>query len=437
MLKNLLLQNFRAFKFQEFDFSTINIFVGANNSGKSSVLSALNLLAQTITYNESGSLLLLNGKYDNLGTYIDIVHGNVSRTPITISFSFGEYKIRVDFKYRLQRREIEIIRYEIEQNNEPLFYFQARKDAYEVRYRNRRIEQYFQSVAKRRPQFERLSVYDPNLRHLRMGRGVDPRLIKRRAERQLFDVDRAIFRVNRNMLRLFSGFDSLGPFRQQPQRTFLFSGEAPLDVGSHGEKAVDILVTDYFARGKSKRGIIDIVSTFFSTTFMAQGIEVKALTSRHFEICLVDHYGKSHNICDVGFGCSQVLPVLVGVINAYYRPYPMFVVQEPEIHLHPHAQAELATLFVKLFGERGQLFIETHSDTLLLRLQRHVAKGDISAEAVRVFFMEDVDGEKRVTSLNLDDRGVFDKPWPGGFFPQRQNESLELARTAAKKRKKI
>lgn len=78
-----------------------------------------------------------------------------------------------------------------------------------------------------------------------------------------------------------------------------------------------------------------------------------------------------------------------------------------------------------------QIFIETHSDNLVLRIQRHVAAGDLDSSLVRVFFVQDVAGEKQVTPLDLDKAGVFKKGWPGGFFPQRQKESLKLARAAA------
>lgn len=80
MIKNLTLKNFRAFKEQSFDFAKLNIFIGKNNSGKSSALSALNVIAQTIREQDlDGTPLILNGPYDQLGTFIDVVNGNHPR----------------------------------------------------------------------------------------------------------------------------------------------------------------------------------------------------------------------------------------------------------------------------------------------------------------------------------------------------------------------
>ena len=442
MLSSLSLKNFRAFRAEKFDFSRLNIFVGPNNSGKSSAISSLNLLAQTICSNDSGAPLLLRGKHDDLGTYIDVVHGNIPRTPITFEISFGKYRYVVEYKYRTQRREIEIVRYEIFLDNDPLFQYKARKDAYDLRYQGRKFEQIFGSTIKRRPIFEGLLVRDPNLRRVRflnIKASQKDLLLEAEEVKNLVGLDYKILRANRELETEFQRYNYLSPFREPPRRTYLFSGEAPKEVGRSGEKAVDILVSDNFARGKAKRGLVDQVASFFETTGMAKGIEVKALTSRHFELCLVGNDGSSHNFSDVGFGCSQVLPVLVGGLNLIgdmgvgrsRLSSPVFVVQEPEIHLHPNAQAELGSFFVTLAGMGTQLFIETHSDNLVLRIQRHVAAGELDSSLVRVFFVQDIAGEKQVTTLDLDNAGVFKKGWPGGFFPQRQKESLKLARAAA------
>lgn len=104
--------------------------------------------------------------------------------------------------------------------------------------------------------------------------------------------------------------------------------------------------------------------------------------------------------------------------------------------MHPNAQAELGTYFTGLAKSGGQLFIETHSDNLILRIQRHIAEGILEPSDVKVFFFRDTKTGKRVTDLRLDDRGVFRTKWPGGFFPQRQKESFELAKSFSKKEEK-
>src|SRR5476651_987710 len=113
MIDFIELGNFRAFRNQRFDFGRINIFVGPNNAGKSSALSAINLIAQTVQERPRDVPLALTGRYDDLGTFHDIVHGNNPRTKLNLKFGSNRFAYSIQFKYRTQRREIEIARYEI------------------------------------------------------------------------------------------------------------------------------------------------------------------------------------------------------------------------------------------------------------------------------------------------------------------------------------
>jgi len=136
----------------------------------------------------------------------------------------------------------------------------------------------------------------------------------------------------------------------------------------------------------------------------------------------------------VGFGCSQVLPVLTAGLNLFTdeegADERVLIVQEPEIHLHPNAQAALGSFFVNLVQNDGQVFIETHSDNLVLRIARHVALGQLEPGDVSIFYVSD-DADKRVTPIEITADGQFRPEWPGGFFPQRQEESFELAKAAS------
>lgn len=445
MIRYLSLKNFRAFKYQKFELSNINVFVGANNTGKSSALSALNLIAQTLDDNRSDAPLVLRGKFDDLGTFIDLVHGHKPGTPIDIEIQIDEYIHRYEFKYRSQRKEIELVKYELFWKAGEIYSYKSKKDSYEIKYNRVPFDACLPGVLKRRPAFlSGLLVRDRNLydvayrRHRDEGAGHQ---ISDLTRTNLTSVDRHIRQAQWLLNDTFYSFDSLSPFRSPPQRAFLFSGGSPSRIGRNGENAIDMLVSDTLKRGSVKRGLIESVSRWFQSTGMAKCIDVKSLTSRHFEICVIGNDDSENNICDVGFGCSQVLPVLIGALNLFgasgsqraarKTEGPVYVVQEPEIHLHPNAQAELGTFFVEMVKAGGQLFIETHSDNLLIRLQQHVARGDISPTALKVFYILDRNGTKEVIDLNVNRQGFFNREWPGGFFPQRQLESLELARAAA------
>ena len=120
MIKKLYLKNYRAFEEVSLDFSKINLFFGPNNSGKSSLLSSINLLSQTLQSRDSKAPILLNGNLEELGTFRDIVFNNeVKRTikigigvEVEIGRPFRTKEIvkdgyfQVEFKYRPIRREI-------------------------------------------------------------------------------------------------------------------------------------------------------------------------------------------------------------------------------------------------------------------------------------------------------------------------------------------
>lgn len=119
------------------------------------------------------------------------------------------------------------------------------------------------------------------------------------------------------------------------------------------------------------------------------------------------------NIADVGFGVSQVLPVLVALIFA--EPEQLVYLEQPELHLHPRAQAGLAQILVDA-ADRGVVVIaETHSELLLLAVQSLVAEGKLSPDKVKLhWFTRGEDGVTEVSSADLDEAGAFGD-WPEDF----------------------
>jgi predicted ATPase len=102
------------------------------------------------------------------------------------------------------------------------------------------------------------------------------------------------------------------------------------------------------------------------------------------------------------------------------------LVEQPEIHLHPAAQADLADLFIDALGQERQFIVETHSEHLVLRIRRRIAEGKLDPSRVRIFFVELRAGKTRVRQLALDDNGHFEK-WPKGFFDEGYQEAMAIA----------
>lgn len=119
------------------------------------------------------------------------------------------------------------------------------------------------------------------------------------------------------------------------------------------------------------------------------------------------------SIADVGFGVSQILPVLVALLVA--KPEQLVYIEQPEIHLHPRAQVALAEILIDAANRGVRVVIETHSELLLLAIQSLVSENKIRPDQVRLhWFTRLENGASKITSAELDETGAFGD-WPEDF----------------------
>ncbi len=138
---------------------------------------------------------------------------------------------------------------------------------------------------------------------------------------------------------------------------------------------------------------------------------------------------------DIGVGVSQSLPVVVGAVEPNCT---IFAVEQPELHIHPAVQVNLADVFLREIleeGKRPRIFLlETHSEHLVLRVMRRMRETcedklpagfpRVTPEDVAVLYVEVVDGRTCVREMPLNERGELVKAWPGGFFEEGLRETL-------------
>jgi hypothetical protein len=139
------------------------------------------------------------------------------------------------------------------------------------------------------------------------------------------------------------------------------------------------------------------------------------------------------NPSDIGAGVSQVIPVLVSVLDTASK---ITAIEQPELHLHPAVQCSLGDLFVREVNKDAERFflIESHSEHLLLRLMRRMREthqGEdlapdlaLSPEAVTIVFVETFEGRSIYRQMPLNARGELVKSWPGGFFEEDLDELI-------------
>lgn len=244
--------------------------------------------------------------------------------------------------------------------------------------------------------------------------------------------------------RLLQNVFYLGPLRSYPKRVYQWSGDTPPDVGAQGEYAIPALLAASEAGRKLNRGKrqkLQRFDTFIAAWLKELGViesfSVKPVAKgrKEYEVLVKTHVGTPDvKLTDVGFGVSQVLPALV---QAFYAP-PNSVVwmEQPELHLHPGVQANLADVLISAVQSyennsprNVQLIVESHSEHFLTRLQRRVAEGDISPEEVAIYFVDRGEAGAELKPLAVNLYGEIDN-WPLNFFGDEMDDIAARTRAA-------
>ena len=132
------------------------------------------------------------------------------------------------------------------------------------------------------------------------------------------------------------------------------------------------------------------------------------------------------NVAAMGEGVSQMLPIVAKSLTPEPSGYQgCLLIEQPEIHLHPALQADLADLFIDASRSR-QVIIETDSEHLVLRIRRRIAEKKIDPERVAILFVKKNGTESSVQRLDLDKKGHFSN-WPDGFFDEAYQEAMAMA----------
>lgn len=434
MLTKIKANNYRSFRRLDVDLAPITLFVGPNNSGKSSVLSLIRLLSQTSESNDPNVRLLLNGALGDFGTYKDLVYENESRRHIDISFTIrpgddrkmigsdkSEITFQLHYKYRSAIKEVILKRLECFGDGTHHLTAEYSEDSERFRI----ISLADKDISPSTASSIGLRGFDvrnflPRQMFLGAADSDDPN-VKLAIEKSRL-VSRNAFLATRSL----QSIEYVGAMRMPPSRTYLHTGERRQKVGANGEHAITMLAMDSIRRGSKSRGIRQGVVRWLNLAGIASDIKIVPLSDRYFEIHVQHPITKEYeNFADVGYGNSQIIPVLVAGLNT--TAGNTFIVEEPEIHLHPKAQAELGDFLLDLSRRGVQSIVETHSEHMIVRLQRHIATGELDQNSIYIYYVNPTPSGKEIVRLEMDSKGSFKHDWPGGFFSERLKEARELA----------
>lgn len=246
---------------------------------------------------------------------------------------------------------------------------------------------------------------------------------------------------------LFRSMYYVGPLRDHPERFYQFSGDAPADVGNKGKLAVNALLAAKEAGRKISPGerkrYMDFepwIAKWLKQMRLIHSFKVVPIADgrKEYEVRIQVHKDAPEVlITDVGFGVSQILPVIV---QCFYVPSDSILFfEQPEIHLHPSVQSHLADLFIDAFnakengkGRNTQIIVESHSEHLIRRIQRRVAEGAIQPEDVAIYFIHQDKNGAKMEPLNIDLFGNVTN-WPENFFGDDLEDLMAMTEAAKKK----
>jgi hypothetical protein len=226
----------------------------------------------------------------------------------------------------------------------------------------------------------------------------------------------------------------LGPLRTFPSRSYIWSGEMPDNVGWSGKRSIEALLGSKRRKisagpHKHSRPFEVVVASWLQKMELLDDFEVKRIGEhrKEYEVLVRTRSSQTPvNLPDVGFGVSQILPVIVECF--YAQPHTSILLEQPEIHLHPAVQMTLADLFIETVQSREdgndraiQLIVESHSEHLLRRLQRRIAEKVIAPDDIALYWCKLGDQGAILEPLKTNLLGDIEN-WPDNFFGNEMGE---------------
>ena len=203
----------------------------------------------------------------------------------------------------------------------------------------------------------------------------------------------------------FESSFSFAPVRSKPKRTYDEFSESYSPEGDHIPTLLARLLAAENGQGEGKK-VAEALTRFGKDSNLFKHVSVRRLGKKVSDPIQIQVgiAGPSANLVDVGYGVSQALPIVVQ--SVLVSSSKLTLLQQPEVHLHPRAQAALGTFFVDLVRDNDRfMLVETHSDYLVDRVRQEVAAGKLDPDKVVILFFQKPHLETTVHPLYLDASG--------------------------------
>ncbi len=446
-IRSIRIKNYKAFEGEaRLDILPLTLIFGRNASGKS-VVTRLPLLVDAALSNPGVHGLPLQTQDFVFGSsLLDLVYGRLPASSVELCVEFALRELGVDGKLELSIGPDSQTRSHQSSRPQQRIYhwaFYSRSDTEKPELRLEWDRDHAQS------QYRVLSPQrsmDLGLTKLEFS-GIVPakpaNLLAQRNHTQIsndWDAMENLFALSQ--LSPLPNIAHLGPFRSEFQRFHRIADRLSTYLGARGQHAGEILGSfDRFGQ----RGVVEHVKAWFlqyldlELDIQHAGIEDSDLTT----LIRARPKGRSAwvNLADVGTGSAHVLPFVVqqsiSIASSDDTDVPdLLVCEEPEAHLHPSAQAGLGELAIETaLSGRSWVILETHSETLLLRIRRRIAEKKIRPDQVAMYWVDDERGSTELRRLGIEEDGWI-KDWPQGIFEEAASEARAMSK-ANRERKAV
>jgi hypothetical protein len=350
MLTRLRFKNFKAWQDSgEIRLAPLTVLFGANSAGKTSIPQLLLMLKQTSESPDRQRALQLgdNRTIVDLGTYDDAVHNHDTSRPLDIELewtlpraldisdpltqkSYSGTRVDLAVSFGADKRHqpyVQWLRYELRDKDAVVL---------DIAMKRRETGSKYDLESKTYPLVRQVGRPWPLPEPVRFYGFPDEATAHYQNTAFLSDL---VLELERMLKSLFY----VGPLREYPKRLYLWSGETPDHVGQRGDRAVEAILAagDRTFNWKPKqrtKPLAELVAERLRAMHLISDFEVKPLATHRKEYEVLVRTSRklpAVKLTDVGFGISQVLPVIV---EALYVPRRSIVIlEQPEIHLHPRA----------------------------------------------------------------------------------------------------
>lgn len=479
MLKSIDLENYKCFENScEIKIAPLTVLCGVNSSGKSSIINSLLMLKQSYENNLSSNNMTFNSSYLKCGSFEDI-SSNKNNNPISFNVT---YELERPTRYRKKSKELKSSKFDItafktlskiypNKFNITKFYIKSciviKKIVEENSTKSNILDKHsieislydnenFLITTKISLEHKQGNQYLITAENIPNGvKTLESKVILKSCACYFenFNLINAyasyieprgtmvdgilaniylIFRINTFQ---YKNLNYLTPLRVYPQRNYILEDELE-NVGNGGEYTPHIMhkysqenIVGFYP--PTEEQLLADMSIDNFPNFLNSWMEYlnfgnyslkQALETIKLDI-------SNYNISNVGFGISQVLPILVsGLIQCKNE---VLLLEQPEIHLHPGAQMRIADFLLSMAVSKKGVIIETHSDHIINRIVKRILQdksGDLN-KIVNIYYVNGDDKENPITSIIIDpQRGITNAPEQ--FFTQFGSESMMIARYA-------